>query len=982
MIKASSSNPKELIAALDDDLKIDQILDERSAPDGSTLYLVRWEATLLLKKHAPLLQAQGHQGTYTRVDPRWYGPKVSALFWQVDWHDTWEPEEAMHNQPESAALFQQYMSRASTLHLTRQLRADLALTDEQRQGHGHKPLYQQELSLARDPQLGDRIQIDTASTRNPDKDVAPTGNYHIQPDTTDAQLANLYSPSGAFLDSITVDRLQILRRAFQTTAAGLPDFAQQVALLCSRYKDSAPKAEDTRRTKMSNHWATPDEVMSCLMGALHLSIERFASPLNFHPGMSTYFTIKQEDSVFGASHDAFSMPWLGASQANPEYEAADMAKAVRWAIMSAATTDEASLTAFILPDWHRTAYYSYLADPRVHRLITVPRSLFKFKTPDFWRTGKTFAGNPHWGITIFLVANAAGLQSYDPSTLKRALQTALPGVIIPSMPSMHSMISKLNTASQPVQLTKAFKKVRDQRSTPQRWTAEAEAPCQIMGHPQPPAFPDAPQIIYTDGSAGEGPQGACIGAGVYRKEPTLELRVSPCGLSATNTITRAELTAIYAALLQVEGQSCTIATDSLISMFSINNALKRRQRLSESPHSTLLVAIAELILKRAAQGLNTSLIKVKSHVGVDGNEHADRLANQARNPEQCQLDIPLGNQAFEGRVWPQCLKRSVNSQGAPQHSYRTAGNLHSSLRLQAAGMHAKGLTPPGQYHSFWAPIVPELHPSSFGFWRSSSTPFWTKVNVVKSRTGQLWNKNMAYRQKMPYLSGQARATNADCPLCGDHDGISHMLGSCAHPMMKAMYIERHNAAARKILKLIMEGAHGNCYMLADVGSSSRLGNLGALDSRLPAWILTDQDLAAAGANRDHLRPDIMVVNRLAQARQAPPAGTKVWIVEIGYCAATRYLEKLTEKLQQHQVLTDILKAKGFDVQVLPVILGNTGEIFKSSLTSIKQAGADPDRVDRLAAKLSTHAQTTMQSIIQSRRVTERSSCTHRQYEPP
>ena len=93
---------------------------------------------------------------------------------------------------------------------------------------------------------------------------------------------------------------------------------------------------------------------------------------------------------------------------------------------------------------------------------------------------------------------------------------------------------------------------------------------------------------------------------------------------------------------------------------------------------------------------------------------------------------------------------------------------------------------------------------------------------------------MACSQKMRYRAGEGVANpNANCPLCGSHDGISHMLGSCTHPMMKAMFIERHSLAARMVLKLMLEGSHGKCYILADIGSTARLRDLGALDARLP-----------------------------------------------------------------------------------------------------------------------------------------------------
>ena len=210
---------------------------------------------------------------------------------------------------------------------------------------------------------------------------------------------------------------------------------------------------------MSNHWATPDELMAGLISCLDLKLERFASPLNFHTGMNSYFAVSQEDVLFGANIDAYSMPWLGASQANPEYEPAEMEKAVRWAVMSAAHTEEASITAFILPDWARTSYYKYMADPRVHRVAKIPKQHFRFKTPDFWKTGKDFASNPKWNINIFLVANAAGLSKYDPNTLQQTLQQALPGFLVPNLPSRSSMLRQLDLSNEHAHLSKGFKKI-------------------------------------------------------------------------------------------------------------------------------------------------------------------------------------------------------------------------------------------------------------------------------------------------------------------------------------------------------------------------------------------------------------------------------------------------------------------------------------------------------------------------------------------
>ena len=420
---------------------------------------------------------------------------------------------------------------------------------------------------------------------------------------------------------------------------------------------------------------------------------------------------------------------------------------------------------------------------------------------------------------------------------------------------------------------------------------------------------------------------------MYCRDHNINLKVDPCGRSATNTITRAELVTIPATLQRMETQDCTIATDSLASMFMINNALRSFSRTSESPHSELLKVIAQVILSRAKLGLKTSLLKVKSHIGVQGNDMADQLANAARDSEQCSISIAIGNDAFHDRKWPAILKRSGTSQGQQQQTWHKAGNLHACIRKHAAASQAKGLTRPGDYHGNWANVTTELHASSFGFWRNAAIPFWTKVNMLKAQWGQLWNKSIACNRRMAYMSGQARATNPSCPLCGEKDGISHMLGGCTHPLMTALQIERHNLASRKILRLLLEGALGNCYMVADVGSHARLGNLGALDSRIPTWLVSDIEASEHGADRQKLRPDIMITNLPHDQLSLPICSQRlqVWILEVGYCAATRYYEKLAEKQQQHECLQRILEAKGVTVHILLMQLYYWATLERSSI---------------------------------------------------
>ena len=79
--------------------------------------------------------------------------------------------------------------------------------------------------------------------------------------------------------------------------------------------------------------------------------------------------------------------------------------------------------------------------------------------------------------------------------------------------------------------------------------------------------------------------------------------------------------------------------------------------------------------------------------------------------------------------------------------------------------------------------------------------------------------------------------------------------------MKAMHIERHNAAARLILKEILRGTKGNHYVVADIGSSEKMRGLGAFDNRINR-IVSEQDMETLGYEpsiRDKLRPDILLI---------------------------------------------------------------------------------------------------------------------------
>ena len=149
------------------------------------------------------------------------------------------------------------------------------------------------------------------------------------------------------------------------------------------------------------------------------------------------------------------------------------------------------------------------------------------------------------------------------------------------------------------------------------------------------------EIIYTDGSARDTghPDRYRSGTGVFRfastAGPALELRIDPIDFhtGVANTVQRAELVCIFKAL-QVDQDSpeMIVCTDSLASMYMIAKHMRCPSLHKECQHEELLSLIVKELARKARDGVKVQLLKVKSHIGIEGNEKADKLAHKACRP--------------------------------------------------------------------------------------------------------------------------------------------------------------------------------------------------------------------------------------------------------------------------------------------------------------------------------------------------------------
>jgi hypothetical protein len=98
---------------------------------------------------------------------------------------------------------------------------------------------------------------------------------------------------------------------------------------------------------------------------------------------------------------------------------------------------------------------------------------------------------------------------------------------------------------------------------------------------------------------------------------------------------------------------------------------------------------------------------------------------------------------------------------------------------------------------------------------------------------------------------------------------------------------------------------------------------------------------------------------------------KIWLMELGYSSDTRYMDKVMEKKEQHAELCKLLAAEGYDVTLLPIVLGSAGTLFKCLDRAPKEMDIPNARKKKLYSKLHLHSIHSLQNLVSQRRYLER-----------
>jgi hypothetical protein len=78
---------------------------------------------------------------------------------------------------------------------------------------------------------------------------------------------------------------------------------------------------------------------------------------------------------------------------------------------------------------------------------------------------------------------------------------------------------------------------------------------------------------------------------------------------------------------------------------------------------------------------------------------------------------------------------------------------------------------------------------------------------------------------------------------------------------------------------------------------------------------------------------------------------KMWLLELGYSSDIRYMDKVMEEKEQHAELCKLLAAEGYDVVLLPIVLGSAVALFKCLDRATKEMDIPNARKKKLYSKL-------------------------------
>ena len=464
-------------------------------------------------------------------------------------------------------------------------------------------------------------------------------------------------------------------------------------------------------------------------------------------------------------------------------------------------------------------------------------------------------------------------------------------------------------------------------------TIEAVTKILRTNHPPGEMRHDWRKMAYTDGSLRKLDNGAVLtGAAVYLPDKHTGLkgrtiRVNPSPGGVQDTINRAELVALHEFLKhsQEEGAWNAVATDSLTSIRLIWKAVTNPANIKDHLHKELLLDIARLISERETP---IDIYKIKSHVGMIGNEMADIGANQATMGTESQNHT--GATRYRPDYWVSTKPTKV---GDEVQEGKAVTDLRGGLKGLSHSKHKLGNADlEGIYTASWRDTIPIADTTISSLFVQRNIEGITencRRQALLYRTGGLVTQKTLHRWN--------KASSPNCLLCGELDGGHHAISGC--PALSIPATERHNQAGRIIAEAICSGRHSSNVVMMDIGCSAKLDNSGVPTEQCSRYLpthyfprhLTEEERRALSHKH---RVDIALTIKDKKGKNV------LHLVEIKTCRDTSRDDQIARAQEQHATLRELLEAAGVRHEIHTIAIGVSGTVYKDTTKTLKLLGVD------------------------------------------
>jgi ribonuclease HI len=267
--------------------------------------------------------------------------------------------------------------------------------------------------------------------------------------------------------------------------------------------------------------------------------------------------------------------------------------------------------------------------------------------------------------------------------------------------------------------------------------------------------------VYTDGSCvlrgGENQ----LGAAYHQPISGTTKGVQPMGRGPTNTVLRAELSAINRALHHFDDAPLLhVYTDSLSALAQIHHTVMGGPNTAHYLNRHLLMSIMDALTKRADQGMHTHIHKVKAHTGAcPGNDAADRRAGAVARGEIPPDEHETSHTAsHDHHAWVGTVTRDPRTQRV---HIDFAANLHDGLEsmIPMSNM-LSGTFANGVFATGWLGALSTAHNLSNYCWQHRDVHSGMLRMLINLRWGGFWNMKLARMFRSKY-HGQT-ATDSFC----------------------------------------------------------------------------------------------------------------------------------------------------------------------------------------------------------------------------